>query len=432
MLRSDFDTHPLWDVLLMIDDQLDTIVADHQTAETANVERIKVQMAYVRSFDVVASTRAAFFHPAMLDGVKGVWDQVHSSLATRVANGVGYANYIQQAADQAETALLQMAAWPRPYGKGGEVKQMDTLFERLLEAQRTSIEALEAEHQQLRSEIESYSTDVEGKRDEVRGELETAQSELSTLTTTVEDQKTIVESAVEDAENAVALLATEDTKRFETWRNERESAYESDVEDLRQRITARVEAADAEYVELLTAKASYQKLVSAIAADEVAERFEKEARWGRRAGLALYGLGFALLVGAAVPLLFLLFDDDLNSSAGFDWNKVVTRLAIAAIAGSAATVAIRLGARLISTANAAKRMELELKAIGPFLANVQDPGKVDDARIQLVSRAFGKAQGDSGHSTTKQDSDEVPVTTAAQILDIAEKLAKFAPSSPTP
>lgn len=429
MLRSDYDGHPLWETLRGIDTSINTILEDHFPDDLPSIERIWVQEEYVRSFDAVASTRVAFFHSQMLDAVNTVWQQVASSLDQRIASGTGGTNFVVQAADQSETGLLQMAAWPRAYGRGGEVKQMNTLFEELLEAQRTSIEALKSAHADLRSEVTAIADTIETKRDEAATALDAAKSEAAQLASQIEAQSSTVTTAVEESQAAVRDLSRVNSKAYDEWVKEREAAFTEDFAGLRKAITDQLAASGKEYDELLAAKAKYTKLVSAIAADEVAAEFRKEARWGRVAGIALYALGFLLLAGAAVPLILLIVENAKDDSGGINWTPIVIRLAVGVLAGSAATVAIRLGGRLINSANGAKRMELELRAIGPFLANVEKADKVDDARIELVNKAFGKTYSDANSAARDKKEETIPVTTASQLIDLVERISKLNPPS---
>ncbi len=425
MLRSDYDGHPLWETLRGIDDSINTILEDHFPDDLPSIERIRVQQEYVRSFDAVASTRVAFFHSQMLDAVNSIWQQVASSLSQRIASGTGATNYVMQAADQSETGLLQMGAWPRAYGRGGEVTQMQTLFEELLEAQRVSIEALKLEHADLRAEVAAVADTFETKRSEAATALDAATSAAAQLESQIDTQSSTVAAAVEDSQAAVRDLTRVNSKAYDEWVKAREIAFTQDFEGLRQAITEKLTASGNEYEELLAAKEKYTKLVSAIAADEVAAEFRREARWGRIAGIALYALGFLLLAGAAIPLIFLIVDNAQDGAGGINWTPIVIRIAVGVLAGSAATVAIRLGGRLINSANGAKRMELELRAIGPFLANVQQADKVDDARIELVNKAFGKTYSDSNSTARDKKEETIPVTTASQLIDLAERISKL-------
>jgi hypothetical protein len=394
-----------------------------------------MQMQYVRSFDVVASTRAAFFHPQMLDNVHSVWNQAHSSLSQRVSGGEGYINYTQQAADQAESALLQMAPWPKPYGKGGEVSQLNTLFEQLLEAQRVSISALEAEHAALRGEVSTFSEQIDSKQDDVSAKLDTIYAEAAAIKTASEHQQGEVEDAVNEARQSIANLTKVNDANFKEWTEARELAFQDEFAPLKNQITEQLAAANVEYDDLLAAKEKYEKLVGAIAADEVSSQFASESKWGRRTGTAFYITGFVLLAAAAIPLVWLLFDKSHVAQATVDWNVIIVRVSLAILAGSAATVAIRLGGRLINNANAIKRMELELRAIGPFLANVSEEKRVDDAFIGLVGKSFGNSYAQTaspGGKEPREAKDEATeqVTTTAQIVELIKQLQKFVPPSP--
>jgi len=423
MLRADFDNHPLWDTLRTTDEYLNTIFSEHFADDLPNLERIWLQEEYVRSFDAIASTRAAFFTSQMLDAVHVIWAQVNNELDGRVSTGPGGSSYVAQAATQAESALMQMGPWPRAYGKGGEVRQMRTLFEELLEVQRASIDALRKEHTVLREEVKKFRTEIEDKRTSVAEELSTTTGSLDDLEVKIIDQRATVDAAVAEASRKVDSLTKVNDENFEGWAVERVEDFNGRFDPLHKEIKSKVVDAKAEYSELLKAKESYTKLVGAIAADEIALRFQKEAMWGRITGIALYSLGFLFLAGAALPLVFLLFDHKTESAGDeIQWGRVIIRLSIGILAGSAATVVIRLGGRLINSANASKRMELELRAIGPFLADVADPEKVDDARIDLVNKAFGKTY--EGASSEKYKSDDVPVTTIEQVANLVQAVSK--------
>lgn len=315
-----------------------------------------------------------------------------------------------------------MGAWPRAYGKGGEVTQMNTLFEQLLEAQRISIDALHTQHVTLRGEVSEYETQVDAKRDEVDVEFNGVSTKLAELQTTIEAQKDEVATAIEEAEAAVGELVAKNSEAYKEWRQAREADFKKDFNPLREEIAQRLESAEAEYGSLLSAKEKYTKLVSAIAADEVASQFESEAEWGRKLGNRYYLLGFALLLVAAVPLIWLLFDPTKTSNGTVNWTVIISRLAIGVLAGSAATVAIRLGSRLINSANGVKRMELELRAIGPFLANVSEKPLVDGAFVDLVTKAFGNTYVEASTGGSKDTTDDkVSVTTVAQTARTCEQ-----------
>lgn len=422
MLRSDFDNHALWPTLVTIEGQLEGIVGMGEPSDLPAVERIRVQIAYVRSFDQVASTRAEFFYPDMLEEVRAVWAQVSASLQNRLANP-GVPAYSDGAATEAESALMKMGPWPRKYGRGGEVTQMETLFEALLEAQRQSIAALEAKHEKLRNEVQEYEYGVEAKRESVSGQLDQLLVEATQSREAVEQQKARIDDVISKGLQSVADVRTDNDSAFAAWIKDREAAFHEDFDPLTREIESDLLEATDDIRALREKHSEYDKLVGAIAADTIAADFKREARWGRVFGISLYFLGFTFLAAAAIPLSFLLFDPSVETDGAPNWGKLIVRVSIGVLAGSAATVVIRLGARLVNNANAAKRMELEMRSVGPFLSNVDKKPDVDNALLQLVDRAFGKSYVENGPGSANND-DTLSVTTLAQLLDLVSKLAK--------
>lgn len=102
-----------------------------------------------------------------------------------------------------------------------------------------------------------------------------------------------------------------------------------------------------------------------------------------------------------------------------EWGRIVIRVALGGLLGSAAAVVVRLGGRFLAQAAAAKRMELELRTFEPFLANVKKRESVDQARLEIVDRSFGRAYETR---TTADKEDSVELSALGQITDTISKL----------
>jgi len=435
MLRSDFDNHPLWALLNDVEKQLATIAEQNDPAETPDIERIRFQIDHVRGFRHLVPLYVSLFSPSMLESTQAQWAPVSNHLASRIQAGLGSPGFVASAATEAENALVSLGPWPRPYAKGAQVNQMNTLFEGLMEEQRKSIERLVTKHEEFAKQIEDFGTDVGAKRDEAVAKAAEITTELTNLETQIDADKTVITDAVAAAEKSVKDLTEVNTTQFTAWKKEREQEFKSDFDPLRTEITTKLESANTEYDDLLHAKDQYQKLVSKVAGHEVASNFEAEAKWGRAAGITLYAIGVAAIIGGGVPLAMLLVGHTAGGITGSDyWAEITLRIAIGLLAASAATVLIRLGGRFIGSSNSAKRMELELKAIGPFLANVQDQEKIDKAMIDLVDRAFGKAYVDQsaskGTNASEADTDDpAALELAKQTLGVMQDLVKRLPTA---
>jgi hypothetical protein len=108
---------------------------------------------------------------------------------------------------------------------------------------------------------------------------------------------------------------------------------------------------------------------------------------------------------------------NLSSNRDIRWEQLVIRAGIGIAAASGATVAIRLGGRFFANANVTKRMELDHKTFGPFLANV--PSTVAyKARINLVERALGKAEP----GTTATVDEVASIGEMTQLIDAIAKM----------
>lgn len=64
-------------------------------------------------------------------------------------------------------------------------------------------------------------------------------------------------------------------------------------------------------------------------------------------------------------------------------------------------------------------MEFELRAIGPFLANVSEKPMVDGAFIDLIAKAFGNTYAETASTGGKEAvDDKVSATAVSQLLDL--------------
>jgi hypothetical protein len=222
VLRSDFDNHPLWALLNDIEAQLSPIASENDPAETPDIERIKFQVAHVRGFRDLVPTHVALFSPSMLDTTQAQWAPVSSSLTTRTQSGPGNPGPVASAATEAENALVSLGPWPRPYARGAQVNQMNTLFESLMEAQRQAIERLVARHEEFAKQVTDFGTEVDEKRDEAVTRASEITTELTNLETQIAADKAVITNAVAAAEKSVVDLTEVNTTRFNNWKKERE------------------------------------------------------------------------------------------------------------------------------------------------------------------------------------------------------------------
>jgi hypothetical protein len=85
-------------------------------------------------------------------------------------------------------------------------------------------------------------------------------------------------------------------------------------------------------------------------------------------------------------------------------------------------VAFQFGSHALTRANTNKRIELELRAIGPFLADVDDEEAVKKAKIAFMGRMFGRAWDENRSAESGAPADSL---TPAMIAKIADEIVRI-------
>jgi hypothetical protein len=115
-----------------------------------------------------------------------------------------------------------------------------------------------------------------------------------------------------------------------------------------------------------------------------------------RSGVIAYVIGFVTLLGTAR----FLFDTLRGVRPEDDVSRqfVSLKLGLTVTGAGAAAVAFGLGARFLHRANQNKRVELELRAIEPLLADINDADLVHRVKTEFIERSFGRAWETKGAS----------------------------------
>ncbi|NMR29386.1 hypothetical protein [Crystallibacter degradans] len=413
MLRKEFDGHDVWRQIKAIKTAVGAMPEALATQEQEQLDAISVIANYISSFKTLGTTHSPLFTKGMLDSVVAPLASAATQLNAR--QNAANPNHTQQALAQIESALVTMAPWPRPYTKGAQVTQMTTLFEGLLDRQKAESEKLKDHYSSLRDELDAYKEDAKALRQDVNRAEEDIAAEAADVAKLITDQKGRIDTVVQDGLQAVEGLTAANQKAFNTWTEGRAVEWESRVQGNVDQIQGCLDEATASLRELQSKETEYANLTSAVAATKMAQHFETEAMSGRIQSWIFFGFGVLFIVGAVIPLILQAF----SPGEGDPWVSFAIRLSIGALLATGATIAIRLGSKRMDEANASKRMELELRTFGPFLANVDDKGDVDNARLELVDRAFGKGYVQSVGAGTQEE-----VVTVSAMSEIISALGK--------
>jgi len=415
MQKTEFNNHPLWGTLKAVTDSGDQLYDSLDPTERPQVDRIRKLVAFSKAVKSSGANHADRFAPSLLDRLNSQWTAVLGQLQNRVS--VSSASYTAQAVAAAEESLAALYnLWP-PSTTASQRAELTAVYDELVERARQDVARLHKQRDDLATQLVGIGATAEDELEKVNTRLTELEAVASATKDTIDTYEERVTDIVTDGAKQIAALATENTKSWNTWQKDQTDHFKETFSPFQSDIEARLQEADSTLQALRSTKEEYATLTAEAAAGMLAESFHEEASSGRRTGLRLYGVGFALLILAAVPLALLLIEGRNAATDGQTlWATFAVRAAIGALTASAATVAIRLGGRFIDAGQQSKRTELELRAFGPFLSNV-DKSESDTARLEFVDRAFG-----SRPTTLERPDEVIPVSTFSQILAAVTKL----------
>ncbi|MHA7220009.1 hypothetical protein ACX80L_14120 [Arthrobacter sp. MDT1-48-3] len=416
MKRSEFDSHPIWNqatTLLGQADALKAVDADEQ----GQLDRIHLIIDYVLTHRDMASTYAAFFTGSMLDPAAAHIQQATSYIASRASSPQNRAQ-TTSAVTYVEAVLIDMAPWPRRYAKGGVVTQLNTLFEDLLERQNEHLVKQEQRQIEVLSHLDAIADEARQLSLQTEATLHEVAASGQKVATQIDAAAVRIDEVVQTGIKTIDGLKDKNTTSFSEWKQSADDELKAVFEEMNKDIDAGQKEVTAKLEHLRKTAKDYDSLTTADAAGVLAQHFATESRTTRTTSLTLLIAGFVFLIAAAAPFVPLLFENDETPPT---WQSIVLRLSFGALAASAATVAIRLGSRFSAEATASKRMEMELRTFGPFLAANTDQENVDAARLELIDRAFGKSY--IAHLGGRPDEDTVPVSGLTDIINAIGRVA---------
>ncbi|QSZ54491.1 hypothetical protein RI444_07675 [Paenarthrobacter sp. AT5] len=418
MNREEFESDPVWDQCHALKDEIARILPSADASERRDISRVEFIVDMLLGFRESAGLIAPLMNIYLTTPVRDYLETAKAQFRNHPGQS-GYSQYTNAAREYAEHALTSAAAWPRPYAKGAQAQQMKTLFQDLIESQQRHIEALELHF----AEVERQTQDLEGRLREresaVLQELEAFSRRADSIDATIESEKQRIDAVVQTGMTTIDELKQQNNTTFKEWSDGRREDWKETINGLKADAEASKQEAEEALAELKKNETEFANVTSAATAGKLAREFETEATNSKRWGLALYLVGALFLAIAAIPLASILGDHTTEPDRL--WPHLAARISIGILAASGATVLIRLGARFVTNSTASKRMALELRTMGPFLANVEDRSLVDSARLELVDRAFGKGYGDSATPSTDEG---ISASAFSHVVDLIKAVNK--------
>lgn len=197
----------------------------------------------------------------------------------------------------------------------------------------------------------------------------------------------------------------------------------SEFEDIAEPFVTSIKESDSEASQTLTRIKSLGSQTEIAAGltngDILSTKFAEYAKqeritsyWGFGAGIVATCLGIAWLTIVAIT--------SFGVQEELSWPWLTLKVGLTLALGGLATVLFRYGQQSLQTSRSYKRIELELRAIGPFLSDISDGALADAAKIAFLKRTFGKAwEGNKRESNASQPDGAATGQTALESVTTA-------------
>lgn len=396
-----FESHPLWAQVEAALSLLAETTPGATPGSEAHRERVRFVGAHVLSFKAVDSR---LFVQGMLDSVQQSFAQIEAHLGNYRVNLDP--SQLNQAVNYADGVMGTVAGWPTVGPRGGAAAKARQEFEFYSAEVTKALEALGVGRQEIQKEMDDLHARL---REDVAG-----------LRTQLEVQNSSFDALKSGSASELARLAAEGAsltksqeEAFDAWFAERRESWNSAATEVQQELDQL--RADSQHTAKLLRDVyeNVEKMAGDTTSAVLARNHGTYAKREWVSGLVAYGIGFAALFSAAGVLAWIVHGLSMNQT--MSWQFVALKAGLGATIIGGASVAFSLGRRLLQRADDNKRIELELRALGPFLADV-DYQKVQEAKLDFAKRRFGVS------SETDRESNAVDAT--ALLKQIVELLAK--------
>lgn len=376
-----FDEHPIWASLNSLQASLDK-ADDRSEPEAAEpLDAVRYLAALIRSHQEPNDT--APYSSASLQAVNSHLPNLINEVNNYVSNGnVGH---IQNAEKHADAALNLLGSWPSSLLKGGAAAQANRVFTEYRDDATEAIQALRQANAGLREAAAK-------QKHESDAALQALKAEINDLSAKIKQDEARLDQALTTTNEAFTAKQSEREEKFRDFVAEQGRQLEGLAGEHLQTLKNLVKDSRNAYNQVDELREGTEKVAGLASADILAGKFEAYSKQQWRWGVGANGLGFvALAIGLYVIAATL---SSVGSDESISWQYTTLKLGVTLTIVAASAVAFRLGAIFLSRSSTNKRMELELRAIGPFFADIDDPEAVRDAKRAFVERTFGSPRGE--------------------------------------
>lgn len=395
MKQIDFDSLEMWITIEETKGLLNTAETDSPEESLEFINRVRFIASYALSFkDTVP---AELFTSAMISTVELRWKEIFSDITG--FNSSKNMDYLRNAVTKAEVSLEIMVRWPTSSIKSAALGQMTRAFHNF-ESELSS--ALERSNARLTLNLDESSlreTELTKNISELEKQVLVSKTQVENMEAKLTADEERLARALSEYSAAFAVAEKERETNLSDWLKQQADMFEVSVRPSLMRVQEIVGNSETNFKQIESLLVDSKFVAGLAVGDQLANRYKEWSTSERKTGyLTMKVGGGALLLG--VGILIWIFADKTLFDTNSAWEAVYLKSGIIGLCAGGATVAFTLGSRSLRQVNSFKRMELELRAIGPFLANVPETDMAE-SKTEFLARAFGHAWTDTESRKSK-------------------------------
>ena len=397
MRQEAFDAHPLWSSLTQLQEAIDKADGRDEPGASEALSAVRYLASALKSHQSPADPVP--YSRATLDAIRGTLPNVINEVNNYGSNG--NVTHLANAESYTDQALHQIGYLPASILKGGAAGQANKVFKEYREDAEAAISHLREKNAEQREALSAATTDFQTT---VSG----LKTEIATLSSKITQDETRLDKALTSNNDAFTAKQTEREEKFREFLTAQGESLQKLAEPDLQAIQERREEADTVYQQIDDLREGTEKVAGLASSDILAGKFQEYAKEQWTWGLAANVVGFLTLVSGLTVLARTL--GRLGVDQTISWQYTTLKLGVTITIIAASAVAFRLGAMFLERSGTSKRLELELRAIGPFFSDIDDPEALKEAKKAFVERSFGHGWGDKPGTNRASEADPMGVT----------------------
>lgn len=259
--------------------------------------------------------------------------------------------------------------------------------------------------------INTFKEEIETQAEATKAKLDTIDTEAEEISEQLVEVKAAANKLTTDQTEVFNTAQTERAKKFEEMiKDHQDEAYgvftsisskvAKDTEDVKARAETSADLAD-------KARIKSEELLEIVGQNSLISDYSKNAKREWVSSLVWQIISTLSIVIAVIVAGFLAHE----ASADMAWQKFVAKMAIVLATGSLAAYAARQASEHRSAQRQSEYMSLQLSAVGPYLASIDNKENRDTLLMKLAERFFDKWQPKEvkQRRSKNKDDDEKPV-----------------------